>query len=88
VFMRTSMVSNSRNKCRWGLYYDGDRGFCDRVKQWLSGICFFDVIEWTPYQALERLPLGLAWDDLERAIDLDPARTVFTSGFTTSRCYH
>ena len=81
MVMRTSMVSNTRNRCRWGLYYDGDCGFCDRVKRWLSGIDFFDVKEWTPYQALERLPLGLSWGDLERAVYLDTCQDRLYEGF-------
>ena len=79
--MRISIVSSLRNGRQWGVYYDGDCGFCDRVKRWLSSIDFFDTIEWTPYQALERPPLGLSWDDLERAVYLDAGRGRLYEGF-------
>ncbi len=69
--MKISIVSSLRNGRRWDVYYDGDCGFCDRVKRWLSRIDFFDGVQWTSYQALERPPLGLSWDDLERAVYLD-----------------
>ena len=79
--MRISIVSSPRIGHRWGVYYDGDCGLCDRVKRWLSRIDFFDAIEWTPYQALEKLPLGLSWDDLERAVYLDTGQGRLYKGF-------
>jgi predicted DCC family thiol-disulfide oxidoreductase YuxK len=79
------MVSSVRNGPRWVIYYDGDCGFCDRVKRWLSRIDFLDVIEWTPYQALERPPQGLSWDDLDRAAYLDTGQGHLNEGFYAFR---
>jgi predicted DCC family thiol-disulfide oxidoreductase YuxK len=83
--MRRGMVSSVRNKPRWVIYYDGDCGFCDRVKQWLSSIDFFDGIEWTPYRALERPPRGLSWGDLDRAAYLDTGQGRLNEGFYAFR---
>ena len=85
MVMRSRKVSNVRNGRRWGIYYDGDCGFCNRVKRWLSGIDFFNAIEWTPYQALQRLPQGLSWDDLERAAYLDTGQGRLYEGFYAFR---
>jgi predicted DCC family thiol-disulfide oxidoreductase YuxK len=78
--MINGMVSSVRNEDRWVIYYDGDCGFCYRVKRWLSTIDFFDRIEWTPYRALERPPRGLSWDDLDRAAYLDTGQGPLSGG--------
>ena len=74
-----------RNERRWVLYYDGDCGFCGRVKRWLSRMDFFGGIEWNPYQGLERPPQGLSWNDLDRAAYLDAGQGRLIEGFYAFR---
>ena len=83
--MGSSMVSSVQNLRQWVLYYDGDCGFCDAVKRWLSRIDFFDAIEWTPYQGLERPPQGLSWGDLERVAYLHTGQGSLSQGFYAFR---
>jgi len=78
-------VSNVGNEHRWILYYDGDCGFCERVKRWFSRMDFLGCIEWSPYQALERPPQGLSWNDLDQAAYLDTGRANLKEGFYAFR---
>ena len=78
-------MSDVRRGRQWILYYDGDCGFCDHVKRWLSRMDFFHHIAWIPYQALERPPQGLSWSDLDRAAYLDTGRGRAYGGFYAFR---
>ena len=69
----------------WVFYYDGDCGLCVRVVRALSWIDLFSLVGWAPYQALERPPDGLTWDDLVHAAYLKTGRGRLYRGFYAFR---
>ncbi len=79
------MLSKPSRSSRWTLYYDGGCGFCGGARRWLSKLDLFRSIDWTPYQTLEKPPVGLSWEDLDRYAWLDTGQGPLRRGFYAMR---
>ena len=69
----------------WVFYYDGDCRFCTRAVRVLALLDFFGWVDWVPFQSLETPPVGLSWEDLDRAAYLDTGTHRLHEGFDAFR---
>ena len=66
-------------------YYDGDCGLCLRLVQRLKKLDDRGSITWTAYQSLDEPPLGISWEDLDRAAYLVSDTDEVSEGFYAIR---
>ena len=59
--------TTTRSRNAWTFYYDADCRMCTAVVRWLRWCDWRNRILWSPIQALESPPSGIAWEDLERS---------------------
>ncbi len=67
------------------VYYDSDCGICTATVSFLRHCDWLRRFSWTPYQSLDSPPAGLAWQDLEYAIQLTSGPAVIGNGFHAIR---
>lgn len=83
---RTSEVQRTEiNNGGWAFYFDGDCRFCTNVVRILASLDLFRSVNWVPYQSLAAPPIGLSWEDLDRAAYLDTGASRLHEGFYAFR---
>ncbi len=66
-------------------YYDGECGICLRLVRRLMKFDARGSITWTAFQSLECPPLGISWEDLDRAAYLISDAGDVSEGFYAIR---